>query len=352
MDKIPVAILGATGNVGQMFIHLLNGHPLFKVEELAASEKSAGKKYIEAVKGRWHVSSEIPENIADLEVKECKPNLKSRIVFSALDSSVAKEIEEIFAEKGYFVISNTSAHRMEKDVPIVIPEVNPEHLELIKFQKSKRGWKGFIVAKPNCSTIHLCLALKPIYDSFGLESVLVFTMQALSGAGYPGISSLDIIDNVIPYIKNEEEKIQIETLKIFGKIENGEIKNANFSISAHCNRINVSDGHTEAVSIKLKNKAEIEDIKRAFKEFNPLRGLNLYMAPSRPIVLREEEDRPQPKLDRNLEKGMASIIGRIRKCNVLDYKFVLLGHNLIRGAAGGALLIAEYMNLMGYFDEI
>jgi len=351
MGKIKAGILGATGLVGQTFIYLLKDHPWFEITEVAASEKSSHKTYYEAVLGRWRFSSDIPDNVKNLEVKECKPKLDCDIVFSALDASIAREIEEDFAKNGYGVLSNASSHRMDEDVPLVIPEINPEHLELLDVQKRNRKWDGFIVTNANCTTTHLVLTLKPIHDEFGLEKVFVTSMQALSGAGYPGVASLDIIDNVIPFIRNEEQKVETETLKILGKFKNNKIEMANIAISAHCNRVNVRDGHTECVSVKLSSNVTIDDLINAFERFNPLKEYKLPMAPSKPIVIKKEEDRPQPRLDREIEKGMASVIGRIRRCNVLDYKYVVLGHNLIRGAAGAAILNAEYMYYKGYFRE-
>ncbi len=347
MVKLKVGILGATGMVGQRFITLLENHPWFEITELTASEKSAGKSYGEAIQGRWKLNVEIPEKISKIEVKECKPNLDCKIVFSALDSSVAGTIEEDFARNGYVVSSNSKNHRMNDDVPLLIPEVNPEHLSMLQVQKKRFG-KGLIVTNPNCSAIGLVMALKPLHDSFGLKKVFVTTMQALSGAGYPGVASLDILDNVVPYIGGEEEKIESESLKLLGNVEKGKFKYANIKISAQCNRVNVKDGHLEAVNIELEEKANLEDVKKAFKNFNPLRKLNLPSAPNPPIVVREEIDRPQPKYDRYLGDGMAVAVGRIRKCNILDYKFLVLSHNTIRGAAGAAILNAELMKSEGY----
>ena len=359
MKKLKVGILGATGMVGQRFVQLLEGHPWFEVAELAASPESAGKTYEEAVVGRWKISADVPQYARKMKMKECRPNpgyFDCKLVFSALDAAVAGPIEEEFAKAGYVVSSNSRNHRMDADVPLLIPEVNPEHLGIVKTQQKLRGWKGFIVTNPNCSTIHMVLALKPLMDKFGLEKVMVTTMQALSGAGYPGVASLDIIDNVYPYIGMEEEKMQTETLKLLGKFigtgkdENAKIENAKVAVSAHCNRVNVSDGHTECVSVKLSKpsgSATEKDIIRAFENFNPLKTLQLPSSPPHPIVVRKEPDRPQPRLDRNAEKGMASVIGRVRKCNVLDYKFVVLGHNTIRGAAGAAILNAELMKAKG-----
>ncbi|MBI2134005.1 aspartate-semialdehyde dehydrogenase [Candidatus Woesearchaeota archaeon] len=348
MAKIKVGIAGATGMVGQRFVQLLESHPWFELSELAASENSAGKTYQEAVKGRWKLTADIPEYARKMKVKECLPNLDCQIVFSALDANVAGEIEQAFAKKGYIVSSNSRNHRMEPDVPLLVPEVNADHLRLVEKQKKNRNWKGFIITNPNCSTIHMVLALKPIQDAFGIEKVMVTTMQALSGAGYPGVASLDILDNVVPYIGGEEEKIEAETLKLLGKMKNGKADNALMNVSASCNRVNVSDGHLESVSVKLERTATEKDIVKAFESFNPLKELNLPSSPSRPIIYREEPDRPQPKLDRNNEKGMASTVGRVRKCRVLDYKFSVLGHNTIRGAAGAAILNAELMKAKGY----
>ena len=339
MNKIKAGILGATGMVGQRFVELLQEHPWFEITELAASEKSANKSYEEVMEGRWKVSSDIPEKARKMLVKECKPNLDCRIVFSALDSSVAGHIEEEFAKNGYIVSSNSKNHRMDEDVPLLIPEVNPEHLSIIK-QQQKRTGKGFIVTNPNCSAIGLVIALKPLQDAFGLKKVFVTTMQALSGAGYPGVASLDILDNVVPYIGEEEEKMQTEPLKLLGKAEDNKFKFADIKITAQCNRVHVKDGHLETVNVELGRKAEPEDVKKAFQNFNPLKGLSLPSAPNPPIIVREELNRPQPKYDRDAGNGMAVSVGRIRKCSILDYKFLVLSHNTIRGAAGAAILNA------------
>ncbi|MCX6149881.1 MAG: aspartate-semialdehyde dehydrogenase [Ignavibacteriales bacterium] len=346
-NKISVAVLGATGSVGQKFIELLANHPWFIVKEVAASERSSGKKYKEAV--NWILSSQLPEDIGNLIVEDCLPNLKSKIVFSGLDASVAGDIETEFANAGYYVISNSRNHRFDEDVPLLIPEVNPEHLELIKLQKCK----GAIVTNPNCSTIGLVLALKPLYDAFGIEAVNVVTMQALSGAGYPGVASLDIIDNVVPFIGGEEKKMETEPLKILGKFEDNKIHFSDFKISAQCNRVAVLDGHLETVQVKLKSKTSIEEIKKVWKDFTSIaQELKLPFAPAKPIYYFEEDKYPQPKLHRNLDKGMAASIGRLRECPIFDYKFVVLSHNTIRGAAGGAILNAELMIEKGYFKNI
>ncbi|MBT3261622.1 aspartate-semialdehyde dehydrogenase [bacterium] len=329
MSKISVGILGATGSVGQKFIELLQNHPDFEITALAASSRSAGKTYQDAV--NWFMATPIPEHVRNMKVSTCEPNLDCKIVFSGLDASVAGEIETAFAKAGYIVVSNSRNHRFDADVPLIVPEINPEQLSLTK--KQAYG-KGCIITNPNCSTIGLVMALKPLLDNFGLESVNVVTLQALSGAGYPGISSLDIIDNVLPYIKNEEEKMETEPYKILGTKD--------FKISATCNRVAVIDGHTECVAVKLKNKARKEDIIKAWQEFRGKpQELNLPTAPLKPIHYFSEDNFPQPKLHRNLDKGMAVSIGRLRPCPILDYKFTILSHNTIRGAAGGAILNAE-----------
>lgn len=348
MRKTSVGILGATGMVGQTLVELLRKHPWFEVTELAASERSAGRDYGEVMANRWNISQEIPEYARNLRLKECKPKLDCDIVLSALDSGVALEIEREFAQAGYAVSSNAKNHRMDKDVPLLIPEINADHVGLIKAQQKGRGWKGFIVTDPNCSTMQMCIALKPLYDNFGLEKIMVTTLQSVSGAGYPGVASMDIGDNVIPFIREEEEKLETETLKIFGKLANQRIDNARITISAQCNRVPVRYGHTECVSVKLSKKASKEEIISSFRGFRPLEGMGLPSAPKNPVVYVEGENRPQPKLDVNLEGGMASVVGRLRECEVLDYKFVVLGHNLIRGAAGAAILNAELLKAKGY----
>ncbi len=348
MSKLSVGVLGATGTVGQMIVHLLENHPWFEVTEVAASERSVGKHYGEAMKTRWNISHEVPESVRNLVIKECKPNLDCDVVLSALDSSIAFEIEESFAENGYPVSSNAKNHRMENDVPLLIAEVNPEHTDLITLQQNNRNWNGFIATNPNCSTIQLCLVLKPLQNAFGVENVIVTTMQALSGAGYPGIPSLDAIDNVIPYIDGEEEKIEKEPLKILGNMFNNKIIPAEMSISAQCNRVAVRNGHTESVNVKLSKDVSENEIIKVFNEFNPLKNMDLPSAPKHPIIYLYDENRPQPKLDINVENGMASVVGRLRKCNILDYKFSILGNNLIRGAAGGTILNAELLKKKGY----
>jgi len=343
--KIPVAVLGATGSVGQKFISLLANHPWFEVKMVAASDKSAGKKYKDAV--NWILSDPLPKEVGELVVQNCVPDKKLHIAFSGLDSSIAGEVEEVFAEAGYTVVSNSRNHRMDKYVPLLVPEINPDHLELIKKQNYK---KGCIVTNPNCSAIGLVLALKPLVDKFGIESVNVVTMQAVSGAGYPGVASLDIIDNVVPYIGGgEEEKVETEPNKIFGSVNKDGIKYNNIKINAQCNRVSLLDGHTECVQVKLKKKTGIKEIIDAWNSFSgEPQKLDLPLAPLKPIHYFHENNYPQPKIHRNIDKGMAVAIGRLREDKFFDYKFVLLSHNTVRGAAGGALLCAELMKVKGY----
>lgn len=337
--KIPVGILGATGSVGQRFVQLLSNHPWFEIVALGASERSVGKSYREAV--NWLMPEPIPAHIAAMKVGLCETGMPCKVVFSGLDSGVAGGIETAFAEAGYAVISNARNHRMVSDVPLLVPEVNPDHLALVKKQ---RFGKGMIVTDPNCSVIGLVLALKPLVDAFGVEAVHVVTMQAVSGAGYPGVASLDIMDNVIPFIDGEEEKVETEPLKIFGRLKGGSILPAVMSISAQCNRVAVSDGHLACVSVKLSSKASSKDIIEAWNQFTGIpQSQQLPTAPARPIYYLDQQTHPQPKLHRHLDKGMAVAIGRLRPCSSFDYKFALLSHNTVRGAAGAAILNAELM---------
>lgn len=346
-QKINVAILGATGSVGQKFIELLSNHPWFNIVELAASDRSAGKKYSEAV--NWVMQSQLDKNISEMVVQKCEPNLKSKIVFSALDASVAGEIEEDFARNGYVVISNARNHRFDDDVPLLIPEVNPDHLGLIHQQKFGNG---FIVTNPNCSTIGLVMALKPLQDKFGIEAINVVTMQAISGGGYPGVPSMDIIDNVIPFISGEEEKMEKEPKKILGNFSNGKIQFADFKISAQCNRVAVIDGHTESVQLKFINKPSKEEMINVWNSFSSEpQKLNLPSAPKNPLIYLEGDKYPQPKLHRSLGNGMSVSVGRLRDCSLFDYKFTVLSHNTIRGAAGGTILIAELLKAKGYLEK-
>lgn len=345
--KIPVAILGATGSVGQKFVELLTDHPWFQIVELAASERSEGKTYREAT--NWIMQSTLAEEYANSIVKKCEANLESRIVFSALDASVAGEIESEFANAGYIVISNARNHRFDGDVPLIIPEVNPDHLELVNTQKHK----GAIITNPNCSTIGMVLALKPIHDEFIIKDVNVVTLQALSGGGYPGVPSMDILDNVIPFIGGEEPKMQREPLKILGTQTGNKIESAGINISAQCNRVAVLDGHLECIQVNFEKKASKNQIIEVWEKFQSVpQELKLPSAPIQPIHYFEEDTYPQPKIHRNIEKGMAVSTGRLRECSIFNYKFVALSHNTIRGAAGGTILIAELMKEKGYFDKV
>lgn len=340
------AVLGATGMVGQRFLQLLTENPWFELRVITASEKSVGKKYSEAT--RWMLSDDMPESISDLEVQPTGPKSVGDVdvVFSALPAEVAGKVEEDFAKAGYMVVSNASSHRMDLDVPLLNPEVNAEHVHLIDEQRHKRKWDGAIVTNPNCTTTILTLSLKPVYDKFGLSRVLVSSMQALSGAGYPGVPSLDIVDNVIPFIQKEEEKVQSETLKILGSIEDP----APIKVSASCHRVCTLDGHTEAVFVETKRETDPLEVKEAMDKFRgePQR-LGLPTAPERPIIVRNEEDRPQPHLDRMAGRGMAVVVGRIRRDPALGgIKYIVLGHNTIRGAAGCAVLNAELLKARGY----
>lgn len=334
-----VAVLGATGTVGQWFVRLLAKHPWFEITSLAASERSAGREYGDVV--RWQLAGSIPEEVRDIEVTlpNPKPDVDADIVFSALPSDIARSTEEEFAEAGYVVASNASSHRMDKDVPLIIPEVNADHLGLIEEQRRK-GRDGFIITNPNCSVIIMTLALAPLMD-FGIDEVRVATMQAVSGAGYEGVPSMGILDNVIPFISGEEEKMEREPLKILGEFGGDAIINADFSISASCHRVPILDGHTEAIWVKLREDVSVDEVKGVFFDFD-LRGLDTPMAPSRPIIVREEGDRPQPRLDRLASDGMSVSVGRIRR-DGKGIKYVALGHNAIRGAAGASILNAELL---------
>jgi len=350
LKRRSVAILAATGAVGQRFIQLLEKHPWFEISVLAASERSAGKKYRDAC--IWRLESEMPKEVSEITVvntglKDVKEAGDVDLIFSALPGDIAGPIEEIFARE-FPVLSKAAAHRMDEDVPLLIPEVNPEQLELISIQKRRRGWSGFISTDPNCSTIQLALTLKPL-TKFGLKRVIVTTMQALSGAGYPGVPSLDIIDNVIPYIAREEEKIETETKKILGEFDGERVKPSNIAISASCNRVNVKDGHLEAVYVDLEEKPSVEEVKEAFRNFvGEPQILKLPSAPEKPIIVRDEIDRPQPRLDRDSGRGMSVVVGRIRSDAVMSIKYLCLGHNTIRGAAGAGILSAELIVAKGY----
>lgn len=340
--KYRVGILGATGTVGQRFVQLLEGHPQFVITALAASDRSAGKTYAEAC--QWKLIGDMPDSVRDIIVSAPEPNLDCDLVFSSLPGDMARASESAFAAAGYPVISNSSAFRMDPDVPLLIPEINHAHLDLIDVQRKRTGSKGYIVTNPNCSTIMLALPLGPLQAKFGISSVIVTTMQALSGAGYPGVPSLDVVDNVIPYIGGEEEKIESETQKILGQLSGEIITPAAMQVSAQCHRVNVLDGHLGAVRIKLTRAASLDEVAEAMSNYTSLpQSLKLFSAPPRPIILRPEEDRPQPRLDRDAGAGMSVTVGRLRPDNVLDFRFVTLSHNTIRGAAGAAILNAELL---------
>ena len=345
--KYRVGILGATGMVGQRFIQLLVDHPQFAVTAVAASDRSQGKTYGEAC--TWRLSGEIPAGVRSLTVQPPAPPLDCDLVFSSLPGDIARETEGNFAAAGYPVISNSSAFRMDEDVPLLIPEVNHQHLALLEQQRSKYPRGGFIVTNPNCSTIMLALALAPLHAAFGIEATVATTLQALSGAGYPGVASLDILDNVLPYIGGEEEKIETETTKILGRFNDSRIELAPIAVSAQCNRVNVADGHMAAVRVKFARKPTLDELRESLSSFRSLpQELGLYSAPATPIVVREEQDRPQPKLDRDAGNGMTITAGRLKPDSVLDYRFVVLSHNTIRGAAGAAILNAELLVALGH----
>ena len=349
MQKLEVGILGATGMVGQRFISLLEHHPWFEVKWLAASERSAGKTYGEAC--NWRLRDPLPRAAAELPVHECEPGKAPQLVFSSLDSKVAGEVEKEFAQAGHVVVSNSSNHRMDADVPLLIPEVNPDHLALGRLQRVARKWKGMIVTNPNCTTVGLVMSLAPLERAFGLEKVMMTSMQAVSGAGYPGLPTLDIIGNVIPFIGGEEEKVERETRKLLGRLGDGRVEPGNFIVSAHCNRVLVEDGHTESISVSLRSAAKVEDLIDAWRKWHARpQELHLPSAPKHPVVVREERDRPQVKFDVATENGMATVVGRVRACPVLQFKYTALSHNTIRGAAGAALLNAELMKAEGYLD--
>jgi len=352
-NKYPVGILGATGMVGQRYIQLLADHPWFEITWLAASDRSSGKPYAEAAK--WRLDTALPDRIAKMIVSPAEPEGAPKIIFASVDAAIAREMEPKFAAAGCAVISNSSAFRMAPNVPLVLPEVNANHLEMIEEQPWRKQTGGYIVTNSNCSAMGLVLALKPIEERFGIEQIFVTTMQAVSGAGYPGVASMDILDNVIPYIGSEEEKMEAETLKLLGTLNGQTVTPLAAKVTAHCNRVAVIDGHTECVSLKLGGKfgrpVERDDILAAWREFRPLAGLGLPFAPDQPIEWREENDRPQPRLDRGRGKGMTVTVGRLRPCGVLDWKFVLLSHNTVRGAAGATILNAEMLASLGKLES-
>jgi aspartate-semialdehyde dehydrogenase len=347
-QKTPVGILGATGTVGQRFIQLLEAHPWFETKWLAASDRSAGKPYAQAAK--WNLNTPLPERIAAMEVSPATPDGNApQLIFAALDAAAAKEIEPAFAAAGHAVVSNSSAFRMTEDVPLVIPEVNGDHIQLIQSQRWYKDKGGFMVTNPNCSAIGLVLALAPLHRRFGVDKVFVATMQAISGAGYPGVPSLDILGNVIPYIAGEEPKMEAESRKLLGSLNGSRVVPAELALSAHCNRVAVEDGHTESVSIKLLQAATAEEIIATWQEFRCLpQKLKLPTAPEQPVIYESAPDRPQPRLDRDRGRGMSAVVGRLRRCNIFDWKFTVLSHNTIRGAAGAAVLNGELLKAQGY----
>jgi aspartate-semialdehyde dehydrogenase len=348
MERIDVGILGATGTVGQQFLRLLTNHPWFKPAWLAASERSEGRLYREAA--TWRLSTVPPPETERLRVDSCTPGRGPRLVFSALDAGVAQEIEPAFAAAGHIVVSNTRSFRMDPAVPLLIPEVNPDHLELITRQRGERGWTGAIVTNPNCSTVVIALALAPLRP-FGLKSVLVTTLQAVSGAGYPGVPSLDILGNVIPAIGGEEEKIESEPQKILGALSNGAVLPHPVVISAHTTRVPVVDGHTAMISMTLETQPTAGDVRHALESFRGRpQELSLPSAPPAPVVYHESPDRPQPRFDADRDGGMTVTVGRLRPCRLMGLKMVALGHNTVRGAAGAAILNAELMHKGGWLD--
>ncbi|MGH9514455.1 MAG: aspartate-semialdehyde dehydrogenase [Terriglobales bacterium] len=347
--KIPVGILGATGIVGQRFIQMLERHPWFEVAWLAASDRSEGRDYGDAA--RWRLKTPVPASVARMRVSPARPDGAPKIIFAALDASIAAELEPRFADAGCAVITNSSALRMAKDVPLVIPEVNPDHIKLIECQSWRRKSGGFVVTNSNCSAMGLVLALAPLHRRFELESVMVVTMQAVSGAGYPGVPSMDIMGNVIPYIAKEEEKMEEETRKLLGTLNGSGINPAPFKMSAQCNRVAVEDGHTESVSVKFKKNAQAAEILEAWQEFRGIPQQQQFpTAPEVPVRYVDANDRPQPRFDVEFGGGMTTTVGRLRPCGVFDWKFTLLSHNTIRGAAGAALLNAELLKSQGYIE--
>ena len=348
--KIPVTVLGATGTVGQKFIRLLADHPWFEVAAVAASSASTGRPYGEVV--RWREQAAIPEGIAALTVQECRPPLPGPIVFGAMDADVAGPIEQAFAAAGYYVVTNARNHRMDADVPLLVPEVNLDHLALVDRQQQARGWSGAILTNPNCSTAALVLALAPLHRAFGVEKLFVSTMQAVSGAGYPGVASLDILGNVVPFIGGEEEKIERECRKILGTLGPDGVSPAGFAVSAHANRVATVDGHMETVSVGFRKRVTPDEALAALRDFRASpRVACLPSSPAPPVEVDSRPDRPQPRLDLERGRGMAVTVGRVRACAILDLRMVLLGHNTIRGAAGQAVQIAELLVAEGRVDR-
>lgn len=351
-NRIPVAVLGATGAVGQRFVKLLDGHPWFRVAALAASEARVGQRYADAC--RWVVGGEMPAAARDIVLRPATADaLGCPLAFSALPAAVAGPLEEELARAGVAVSSNTATHRMDPDVPILIPEINARHLALIEVQRRSRGWRGLIVTAPNCSSAPVAIVLRPLHDAFGVRSVHVVTLQALSGAGYPGLPSLDMLDNLLPFVPGEEAKLEREPRKMLGRVAGGRVEPAAITISAQCNRVPVADGHTVCLSIGLERRAAPEQVAEALRSFqSDVAGMGLPSAPEPLIVVRSEEDRPQPRRDRDAGAGMAVTVGRIQPCPVHDIKLVALAHNTVRGAAGGAILNAELLVAQGLVEGV
>ena len=353
-NKYPIGILGATGMVGQRYIQLLENHPWFEITWLAASDRSSGKLYGEAA--TWRLDTPLPERIAKMTVAPADPEGAPKVIFASIDAAYARELEPKFAAAGCAVVSNSSAFRMAPNVPLVLPEVNADHLHLIEEQSWRKESGGYIVTNSNCTVMGPVLALKPIVDRFGITQIFATSMQAVSGAGYPGVASMDILDNVVPYIANEEEKMEEEMLKLLGKLEDNPaghvVQPLAARMSASCNRVPVIDGHTVSVSIKLAKPATRDQILAAWADFRPLAGQNLPSAPAQPVEWAPQDDRPQPRLDRNRGNGMAVTVGRLRPCGVLDWKFTVLSHNTIRGAAGATILNAELLASLGKLEHV
>jgi len=344
--KRKVAILGATGTVGQRFIGLLQGHPWFEISALTTSDAKAGKRYGDVT--AWHWAGDMPASVAGMKLQPTSADLDAEICFSALPGDAAEQWEAALAKTGHHVFSNVKTHRMDDDVPLLIAEVNPEHMHALDVQRRKRGWTGSIVTNGNCSAIGFALAAAPLQKVFGIERAVVTTMQAISGAGYPGVASLDALDNVVPFIAEEEEKMEQETKKFLGTWDGKRFVDAGFAFSAHCNRVSVRDGHTETVSIRLRDSPPPDAVKDAMREFRGRpQELKLPTAPERPIHVRDARDRPQPVLDRDTERGMAAVVGRVREDPVMGIKYVVLTHNTIRGAAGASVLNAELLAAEG-----
>jgi len=347
LNKIPVGVLGATGAVGQRFVQLLAGHPWFEVTALAASERSAGKRYADVCK--WVIPGDPPPAVGEIVVQPLEPSLPARLVFSALPADVAREIEPQFARAGYVVCTNASPYRAVDDVPLLIPEVNADHVALIDTQRAERNWRGLIVASPNCTITGVALPLKPLDVAFGVRKVFMTSMQAISGAGYPGVASLDILDNVVPYIPSEEEKFAQELRKMLGSVVDGRGVDADIVLSAHANRVPVFDGHTVSLSVGFEHPASVEDVIAALRDFRGTEvSRGLPSAPEHPLLVRMEPDRPQPRRDRDAGGGMAVTVGRVRPCPLLDIRMTTVSHNTLRGAASGAILNAELLVATGY----